>query len=105
MMPSMKWDATAQRWVSKTKDERIVVTQATYEQHEAHYFQSRGVTRKTYYEIMQAAYAEWDRQHSMREAFAREVDYWLSCQDEGIERYPLSEPQIAWEDYRNGRAK
>ncbi|MGB8346345.1 MAG: hypothetical protein WCD86_15785 [Ktedonobacteraceae bacterium] len=59
MMPSMKWDATAQRWAGKAKEERIVVTQATYERHERQYFQSQGVARKTYYEIMLAAYAEW----------------------------------------------
>jgi hypothetical protein len=101
-MPSMKWDAAARRWVGKTKEERIVVTQATYERHEQQYFQSRGVTRKTYYEIMLAAYAEWDRQRAIREAFAREVDCWLTCQDEGIERYPLSDLQDAWEDYHKG---
>lgn len=104
-MSSMKWDATAQRWAGKTREARIVVTRATYERHEQQYFQRQGVTRKTYFEIMRVAYAEWKRQRALREAFAREVNYWLDCQDEGIECYSLSESQIAWEDYHNERAK
>ncbi len=85
LMNKLRWNATAHGWVTCTGDTSLFVSEQAYEQHLKAFFLRRGIERKTWGEYMRPAEAAWQRQCEAETIFQRNMDYWLTCSDPGVE--------------------
>lgn len=82
MKEPMQWYATAHGWIGETDEARVFVDELTYHRYLQALFERKGIPMKILSEIQRVAEAEWAKQCAVHDAFAADVDFWLTCQDE-----------------------
>jgi hypothetical protein len=85
----LRWVATAHGWVAKTDEVALFVSEQVYEQHLQAYLDERGITLKSWIEVMRPAEEEWQRQCEVMNAFQSNLAYWLALRECGVEIRPL----------------
>lgn len=80
----LRWNATSHAWIAKTDEATIVVSEEAYEKHLKAYLANQGIEVKTWTEIMQPAQEAWEWQCKAVNSFQANLDYWLTCNDQGV---------------------
>jgi hypothetical protein len=82
---TLRWNATTHGWVTCAGDTSLFVSEKAYEQHLKAFLLRQGIERKTWVEYMQPAEAAWQRQCEAEMILQRNINYWLTCSDPGVQ--------------------
>ncbi len=86
----LRWNATCHAWIAKTDETTIVISEKTYEEHLKTYLASRNIELKTWTQIMQPAETAWQQQCKAVQDFQSNLNYWLTCDDPGVQIHPYA---------------
>ena len=80
--PLLNW--TSSGWVASTDKLHIFVPQHVYQKALAAYFASKGMKRKTLFEIMAERDEEWKKQCEVENEFRANLDQWFVSTEFGV---------------------
>ena len=85
LVDKLRWNASAHGWVTRTGSASLFVSEKAYDQHLKAFLQRHGIERKTWEEYKRPAEAAWQQQCKAETILQRNMEYWLTCKDPGVQ--------------------